>query len=425
MQIPLAEKKLFGMPIQIIGGLLAILLFMTGDGIEQAFLSKYVVDIGFSANQSAIMFSAYGIVLTVASWLAGVLGEVIGPKKTMLLGLITWVLFEIGFLYFGLYLESFSMMVLMYGLRGFGYPLFAFAFIVWIAYRTEKHKLATAMGWFFFMFAGGIGFLGSYYPSIFLPFFGEMVTLWSSLIWIIIGGVLGVFLVDDKDRQGIKIQDQVKGNKWAEALKGITILWESPRVAAGGLLRAINTAGWYGFVVVMPGFFTSFLDITTSQWLQLWAIQSVSNMVMGVLFGMLGDRIGWLRVVRWFGCFGAAICSLLYYYIPVAFGANIPLLALNAILFGAAIAAFVPLSAILPTLAPANRGAAISVLNLGAGASQFVGPVLVGVLNNYLGIVGVVWGFAIMYALSFCLTVFLKPAAKAQLHATTDGLAVR
>jgi MFS family permease len=159
--------------------------------------------------------------------------------------------------------------------------------------------------------------------------------------------------------------------------------------------------------------------------LQLWAIQSVSNMVMGVLFGMLGDRIGWLRVVRWFGCFGAAICSLLYYYIPVAFGANIPLLALNAILFGAAIAAFVPLSAILPTLAPANRGAAISVLNLGAGASQFIGPVLVGVLNNYLGIVGVVWGFAIMYALSFCLTVFLKPAAKAQLHAATDGLAVR
>lgn len=415
-----AKKTLFGIPIQVIGGLLAILLFMTGDGIEQAFLSKYVVDIGFTTNQSAIMFSAYGIVLTFASWLAGVLGEVIGPRKTMLIGLITWVVFEIGFLYFGLHLESFSMMVLMYGLRGFGYPLFAFAFIVWIAYRTEKHKLATAMGWFFFMFAGGIGFLGSYYPSILLPFIGEMATLWSSLIWIILGGILGVALVDDKDRQGVKIQDQNADNKWAEALKGITILWESPRVAAGGLLRTINTSGWYGFVVVMPGFFTSFLDISTSQWLQLWAIQSVSNMAAGVLFGMIGDRIGWVKVVRWFGCVGAAVCSLLYYYIPVAFGANIPLLILNAILFGAAIAAFVPLSAILPTLAPANRGAAISVLNLGAGASQFLGPVLVGVLNNYLGIIGVVWGFAVLYAFSFLLTPFLAPASKAQIQATEE-----
>lgn len=415
-----AKKTLFGIPIQVIGGLLAILLFMTGDGIEQAFLSKYVVDIGFTTNQSAIMFSAYGIVLTFASWLAGVLGEVIGPRKTMLIGLITWVVFEIGFLYLGLHLESFSMMVLMYGLRGFGYPLFAFAFIVWIAYRTEKHKLATAMGWFFFMFAGGIGFLGSYYPSILLPFIGEMATLWSSLIWIILGGILGVALVDDKDRQGVKIQDQNSDNKWAEALKGITILWESPRVAAGGLLRTINTSGWYGFVVVMPGFFTSFLDISTSQWLQLWAIQSVSNMAAGVLFGMIGDRIGWVKVVRWFGCLGATVCSLLYYYIPVAFGANIPLLILNAILFGAAIAAFVPLSAILPTLAPANRGAAISVLNLGAGASQFLGPVLVGVLNNYLGIIGVVWGFAVLYALSFLLTPFLAPASKAQIHATEE-----
>ncbi|PAE07559.1 MFS transporter [Terribacillus saccharophilus] len=404
--------------------MLAILLFMTGDGIEQAFLSKYVVDIGFTTNQSAIMFSAYGIVLTLASWLAGVLGEVIGPRRTMLIGLVTWVVFEIGFLYLGLYLESFSMMVIMYGLRGFGYPLFAFAFIVWIAYRTEKQKLATAMGWFFFMFAGGIGFLGSYYPSILLPYIGEMATLWSSLIWIILGGILGIALVDDKDRQGLRIQDQTSENKWAEALKGITILWESPRVAAGGLLRTINTAGWYGFVVVMPGFFTSFLNISTSQWLQLWAIQSVSNMAAGVLFGMIGDRIGWVKVVRWFGCVGAAVCSLLYYYIPAAFGANIPLLVLNAILFGAAIAAFVPLSAILPTLAPANRGAAISVLNLGAGASQFLGPVLVGVLNNYLGIVGVVWGFAILYALSFLLTPFLAPASKTQVHATEE-LAVR
>lgn len=36
-------------------------------------------------------------------------------------------------------------------------------------------------------------------------------------------------------------------------------------------------------------------------------------------------------------------------------------------LFGACLAGYVPLSAIMPSLAPENKGAAMSVLNLGQG----------------------------------------------------------
>ncbi|MCM3676075.1 MULTISPECIES: hypothetical protein [Peribacillus] len=59
------------------------MLFMSGDGIEQAFLYKYIVESGFSVEQSSWAFTVYGITLIVASWLAGVLTDLWSAKKTM------------------------------------------------------------------------------------------------------------------------------------------------------------------------------------------------------------------------------------------------------------------------------------------------------------------------------------------------------
>lgn len=417
-----AEKRIFGLPLKLIGGFIAILIFMAGDGIEQAFLSKYIVDLGFSIDQSALVFSIYGITLAIGSWLAGVLSEMWGPKRVMLLGLIIWVIFEIGFLVFGLAQENYAMILINYGIRGLGYPLFAFAFIVWVAYITEESKLATAMGWFFFMFSGGIGFLGSFYPSIFLPILGYMGTLWSSLIWIILGGILGILCVDDRDINGNLIAKKDSKRSFASFTKGITILWEKPKVAVGGLLRTINTSAWFGYVVILPVFFTSTLHFETTEWLLIWTICSLSNMIFNVIWGNIGDKIGWLFVVKWFGCIGSAITSVLFYYVPLAAGNNFLVAVIIAILFGASISAFTPLSAIMPMLAPKNKGAAMSILNLGAGLSSFVGPAIVGIANAMFGIQGVAWTFGIIYFLSFGLTLFLKTDTNKQ--GKTDKTAI-
>lgn len=404
----LAKKNLFGLPVTVILGFLAILLFMSGDGIEQAFLSKYIVQLGFSIEQSAHIFTIYGISLAIASWLAAVLTEIWGPRKVMLLGVAVWSLFEVGFLTLGLAERSFWWMYIMYGFRGFGYPLFAFSFIVWVSYVTDHDKLGAAMGWFFFMFAGGIGFVGAYYPSLFLPVLGNMGTLWSSLIWVIAGGIIGVLAVQEK---GVYNERQKKNSDrpLRVALQGITILWKNPSVAAGGLLRTINTSAWYGFVVVMPIYYTTTVHFTESQWLQIWALQSVSNMLANVLFGTLGDKIGWLRVVRWFGCVGSAITVLLYYYGPVFYGNSFWPAVLIAVLFGASIGGFTPLSAVMPNLDPDNRGIAMSILNLGAGLSTFVGPALISLLNPFFGLEGVIWSIALLYLSSTGLTYVLKP----------------
>lgn len=411
--------RLFGYPARFILGLLAILIFMAGDGIEQAFLSKYIVDLGFTINQSALVFSIYGITLAIGSWLAGILSEAWGPRRVMLSGLIIWVVFEIGFLEFGLGQQNYPLILLMYGIRGLGYPLFAFAFIVWVAYITEEKKLATAMGWFFFMFSGGIGFIGAFYPSIMLDIIGYMGTLWSSLIWIIFGGILGLIVVNDRDINGNPIAADDSKLSFAKFTKGVTILWEKPKVAVGGILRTINTSAWFGYVVIMPVFFTSTLQFETTEWLFIWSICSLSNMIFNVIWGMIGDKIGWLFVVRWFGCIGSSVASVLFYYVPLAFGNHFWVAAGIAILFGCAIAAFTPLSAIIPALAPDDKGSAISILNLGAGLSSFVGPAIVGLVSVNYGVEGVAWAFGIIYFASFALTPFLKTETQKQ-QQTTD-----
>ncbi|GAA3318657.1 hypothetical protein GCM10020331_022350 [Ectobacillus funiculus] len=62
-------------------------------------------------------------------------------------------------------------------------------------------------------------------------------------------------------------------------------------------------------------------------------------------------------------------------------GANYLAATIAAAGFGACLAGYVPLSALVPSLAPENKGAAMSILSLGAGLSTFVGPAIVGVFH--------------------------------------------
>ena len=76
--------------------------------------------------------------------------------------------------------------------------------------------------------------------------------------------------------------------------------------------------------------------------------------------------------------------------------------------YGAALAGFVPLGAIMAMLAPESRGAAISIYNLGSGISIWLGPALAGVFLPRVGVAGVMWIFALMYLVAAFLAVTLK-----------------
>src|SRR5215217_6081907 len=81
-----------GIPKQLAWGYLGIMIFMMGDGVEQGWLSPYLIGRGMTMEQSANMFIVYGITIAISSWFSGVLTEGFGPKKTMLMGLLLYIL---------------------------------------------------------------------------------------------------------------------------------------------------------------------------------------------------------------------------------------------------------------------------------------------------------------------------------------------
>src|SRR5699024_11087968 len=81
-----------GIPGTLAWGYLGILIFMMGDGLEQGWLSPYLVENGLTVQQSANLFTAYGVTIAISAWFSGVLSEGFGIKKTMFMGLILYLL---------------------------------------------------------------------------------------------------------------------------------------------------------------------------------------------------------------------------------------------------------------------------------------------------------------------------------------------
>ncbi len=393
-------------------GYVGLLVFMIGDGVESGYLSRYLVDRSFSEQGVAMVFTGYGLTAAVAAWLSGALSDLWGPRRVMGVGLGIWVVFEVAFLLIGVAPDSYPMIFLFYALRGFGYPLFAFGFLVWVTAATPADRLGTAVGWFWFAFTGGLPTLGSLLASYTVPRIGPYATLWLSLGLVLVGGLialLGVREPTGRRRLAPPGEDPV-----ATLLSGVTIAWREPKIAIGCIVRVINTAPQFGFLVFLPIYFTEAVGFSLPQWLRLLSLIFLSNIIWNLLFGVIGDRLGWRRTVALCGGLGSAISTLLLYYTPHLFGANFPLVALAGILYGATLAGYVPLSALMPSLTPDRKGAAMSMLNLGAGASVWVGPALVALFLPRVGVAGVMWIFAVLYLLSSILALFLTLPAVAR-----------
>ena len=401
------ERQFLGLPMVLIWGYVAVAIFMTGDGVEQAFLSKYIGSLGFSSSEAGRVLAVYGLVVAIASWLSGVLAEIFSPRRIMTFAFIIWIIFHVGFLVFGLEQQNYAMMLIMYGIRGFAYPMFIYSFVVWITYSSPAYKLASAMGWFWAMYSIGIGVLGSYLPSFTIPFIGELGSLWLSIVFILVGGLIATFLVKDKKGEDVEAKRMTTKEMFAEFGRGITLLGNK-QVAIAFVVRIINQLSLFGLVAFLPRVYTDEFGFTTSEWLRVWGLMYFITIFTNLFWGVVGDKIGWVRQVRWFGCIGMALSTLAFYYLPSWSGPNIFVTTLIALMLGFAVAAYVTMSAIFPTLVPEHKGAAVSVHNLAAGLSNFCGPAIASVTLMFTTEKVTIWVYAILYIIGFILTFFMK-----------------
>jgi MFS family permease len=82
---PMGEKRgnmqgvlgKMGMDSKMALGYLGVMFFMMGDGLEQGWLSSYLIDNGLTIQQSALLFSVYGFAVAIAAWFSGVLAEIL------------------------------------------------------------------------------------------------------------------------------------------------------------------------------------------------------------------------------------------------------------------------------------------------------------------------------------------------------------
>lgn len=392
-----------GMYPPLAWGFVAVLFLMCACGVESGFLSAYLVGKGFSASAVAVVFTVYGITAAFASWLSGALSDLWGPKRVMTIGLAVWVVFHIAFLTLGVAANNYALVLFFYAMRGFGFPLFSYGFLVWITVATPAGKLGKSLGWFWFAFAGGFPTLGSLAATSLVSLTGQYRTLWWSLVF---AAIAGVALAAVKDPSGARRLAPAGENPLRTLLSSATIAWEIPKIGIGGIVRTINTAAQLGFLVILPVYCTTTAGFTLTQWLRLLTLMSVTNVMWNLLFGFIGDRFGWRRTVALFGGAGCAVSTLLLYYSLA--GRHYALAVISGMCFGATLSAYTPLGAIMAALAPGRKGAAMSILNLGAGASAWLGPAVVGIAQPVAGLGGVMWSFAILYAISAGLTLLMK-----------------
>jgi polyol permease family len=386
-----------GIPSTLAWGFVGLLLFMIGDGVESGYLAPYLVSRGLALNDVATISTFYGAMAALAGWCSGALSDVWGPRRVIAMGLSIWLIFQVLFLKIGLSNASYSTILMTYGLRGLGYPLFAFGFLVWITVAAPKSRLASAMGWFWFAFTGGLPTLGSQVARLAIPRIGEYRTFWLATFLVLAGGI--VLIIGVKEKRGTTRLVSNQEKPIGVLLRSVTLAWRKPKTGIACIVRIINTAPEFGFFIILPEFFESKIGFSQAQFLTLLSAIFLSNILWNLLFGLIGDRFGWRKTVALCGGFGCTISTLALYYIPLTTH-NYKLSLIAGMLYGATLAGYVPLSALTPMLAPDHRGEALSLLSLGAGAAMLVGPGLVRLFLHPVGVAGLMWIFAALYLLS-------------------------
>ncbi|MCJ2184239.1 MFS transporter [Novosphingobium sp. 1949] len=395
-----------GIPAPLIWGYLGMLLFMIGDGVETSFLSRLFLDFGLAQAQVGFVFTVYGITAAIGAYLAGALSDLWGPRKVMMLGAAIWLFFHVLMLTLALPSQRYDLILAIYGLRGFGYPLFAYGFMIWLMAGAPRERLNTALGWFWCAFTAGYPVIGSLLAALLLGPLLPTGLLWLSLGLVASGAAIALVLL--REPHGFRpLADKCAAGFLRTLTGGITIMVTTPAVGRGALVRLINTTSQFGIWVFFPILFTQKLGFTLSEWATLLSIMMGSNMVAVILVGMISDRWSWRKSSALFGGVLCSAACLVLYYVPVLSGHVFPVAALAAMVYGVALAGYIAVPPMMAAQAPDRQGQVMSAYNLGAGASVAVGPLIGTLFIDSIGLQGVVWIYAALHLISagLCLSI--------------------
>lgn len=399
-----------GFPTDIAGGFLAVVIFVIGDGIEAVWITNYLSSdaVGFAVDSASKVVTAYGVMVAIAAFLSGALCDAIGPRKVMLIGVVSFLVFDALFIAIALPSQSIALVYLTYGMRGFGYPMLAYGFLTWVMMVTPPARQSSASGWFWFAFSLGMQIIGSYLSALMLPVFGHIATLWFGWVLAAVGGAATLLFL-----RGHASASHSKGISVLTSLSGaVSILWRHPKVSLMGIVKVINLAGQYGMQVYYIVYLQKVHGMAESRAILTFTVFGVVAVVGDVVWGVLGDRLGWRNTLQWVATPVTAVSLAYLYVIPLVAGPSFWLICLGMAGVGIGLSAHVPTTPLIMAHAKGETGNALAILNFGAGLGTFVGPGLVALFigneNTADGYLGPAMALAGIYVLSFVILFWLK-----------------
>lgn len=405
-----------GLPRPLLWGFIGLAIFMIGDGVETNILEPFLSgEHGFTVSSVGTLVTVYGVAVAIAAFFAAALSDLWGPRRVMLLGAGIWIIFEVLFLLVALSTSNTVLVFLCYGIRGFGYPLFAYGFLVWITAVSPAAKLGTGTGWFYVAFSAGLPTLGALTATISMSVLNLNFyqTLWLSLVLVVIGALCA--LIGVKERTGraplVENAEDVRATLGAS----FRLLARDRRARFVAYIRTINSIPTYAMAVFFPVYFTERLDWPLAWFLILTTTIYAVNLPFNPLYGRIGDKLGWSKTVIWAGCIACALTLSLVYFVPMVSvslglpdGVGFGLTLICGALFGVSLAGFVPLSPIAVSLNPGRPGAAMAAYNLGVGGAVAAGPALVAIFYPLVGATGLIFIFVGLFLLAALMTRSLR-----------------
>ena len=312
-QEPLTER--LGIPRALIWGFIGLAIFMIGDGVETNILEPFLSsEHGFTVSRAGLLVTLYGIAVAIAAFFAAALSDLWGPRRVMALGAGVWVVFELAFLLLALTSSSTTLIFLSYGLRGFGYPLFAYGFLVWITAVSPAEKLGTATGWFYVAFSAGLPTLGALTATVSMAWFNLSFyeTLWVSLVLVIIGAACA--LIGVKERIGRKALVENPEDVSETLGASFKLLIKDRRARFVVYIRTINSIPTYAMAVFFPAYFTERLEWPLAWFLILTTVIYAVNLPFNPFYGRIGDKFGWSKTTVWAGAVSCGVTLALVYF---------------------------------------------------------------------------------------------------------------
>ncbi|MDR1431988.1 MAG: MFS transporter [Propionibacteriaceae bacterium] len=393
--------------------LLGVTVFLIGDGIESVWITDFAHStLGYELSVAALLLTCYGVVVAVGSFLSMALSDAIGPRNVMLIGLISFLVFDVLFITVGIPSGNLPLLLVIYSCRGLGYPFYAMGFFAWLMKKSRPEEQSPITGWFFFFFSLGIQILGSYVSSILLPSVGPIATLWSGLAMSVIGGAACLAFMRGP---GVTLSREERNPIGMTIIKSLSIIYRRPKIGLSGLIGAINLVG----PLALSSFYITYLitDIKLDQGsaVLVFTIFGIFAVLGNVIWGNIGNAVGWVNSVRFFAGPLCAAALLYFYYIPMLVGPNFWAIAFGGVIMGMGVSAFVPLNAVFVAHSGGEVGSALAVNGLARGAASFIGPALAAALLQIGGYAAVVWVVAGLYLSILVIGIFIKLPGNAKI----------